>query len=166
MSRYAKIMPNDVVDGEGICVSFWVQGCPFHCEDCHNPDTWDFKSGKVYTDNTKWEIIKLLSLNNIERNFSVLGGEPLAPQNVAMTLEVVKAVRSAYPSITIFLWTGYVYDELIRRGSDEIIEILNLIDILIDGPYIKERRNLNLRLRGSDNQHIWHKQNGMWEIEE
>ena len=166
MSRYAKIMPNDIVDGEGVCVSFWTQGCPFHCSECHNEETWDFSKGELYTDKVKWEIIKLIGANGVQRNFSVLGGEPLAPQNVAMTAEVVDAVRHAYPSIKIFLWTGYTFAQLQEKPSKELDLILNTVDVLIDGPYVKELRNLNLRLRGSENQHIRVRHESKWEVEE
>ena len=84
MSRYNTIIPNDVANGEGICVSFFVQGCPHHCPGCFNPETWDFIGGQEYTSHTKWEIIKAINANGIVRNFSVLGGEPLAPQNIFM----------------------------------------------------------------------------------
>ena len=166
MSRYAKIMPNDIVDGEGVCVSFWVQGCPFHCDECHNEETWDFSKGEPYTDKVKWEIIKLIGANGVQRNFSVLGGEPLAPQNIAMTAEIIDAVRHAYPSIKIFLWTGYTFVQLQERSSKELDLILNTVDVLIDGPYVKELRNLNLRLRGSENQHIRVRHEDKWEVEE
>ena len=164
--RYNTIIPNDIVNGEGVCVSFFTQGCPHHCPGCFNEETWDFKSGQEYTDHTKWLIIELLSANGVKRNFSVLGGEPLAPQNIAMTAEVVDAVRHAYPSIKIFLWTGYTFAQLQEKSSKELDLILNTIDVLIDGPYVKELRNLNLRLRGSENQHIRIRREGKWEVEE
>ena len=110
--RYNKIIENDVTNGEGVCVSFWVQGCPHHCPGCFNPETWDFDNGELYTPHTKWEIIKAINANGIIRNFSILGGEPLAPQNLPMTEEVVTAVRAAYPDIKIFLWTGYKFPNL------------------------------------------------------
>ena len=103
MSRYSAIIPNDVVNGRGVCVSFFVQGCPHHCPGCFNEETWDFHGGIPYTPEVKWEIIKAISANNITRNFSVLGGEPLAPQNIDMTWEVIDAVRHAYPHIEITL---------------------------------------------------------------
>lgn len=168
MSRYAKIMDNDVVDGEGVCVSFWVQGCSLHCEGCHNPSTWNFHEGQLYTPHTKWKIIEAISANGIQRNFSVLGGEPLAPENINMTLEVIDAVRHAYPNITIYLWTGYEFDDLIRRAAttEAMQHILIDIDVLIDGPFIESQKDLTLKLRGSTNQHIRIKKEGEWIIDE
>lgn len=166
MSRYNTIIPNDVVNGEGVCTSFFVQGCPHQCPGCFNDETWDFRGGQPYTNETKWEIIKLIGANGIQRNFSVLGGEPLAPQNVDMTWEVIDAVKHAYPSIKIFLWTGYVYEELIERPSKNLMKILDTIDVLIDGPFIENEKDLNLKLRGSKNQRVWRRTNNVWEIKE
>ena len=161
MSRYNTIVENDVVNGEGICVSFFVQGCPHKCPGCFNPETWDFNDGQPYTEHTKFEIIKALNNNNIQRNFSVLGGEPLALENLSMTEEVINAVRHAYPNIKIFLWTGY-YLEQLSKDNPNINSILNNVNYIIDGPFIEEEKNLDLRLRGSDNQSIWHKVEGIW----
>jgi anaerobic ribonucleoside-triphosphate reductase activating protein len=162
MSRYNTIIPNDVANGEGVCVSFFVQGCPHHCPGCFNPETWDFIGGQEYTSHTKWEIIKAINANGIVRNFSVLGGEPLAPQNLPMTEEVVTAVRTAYPDIKIFLWTGYSF-ELLPHDDEKLIKILECTNVIIDGQFIESRKNLDLKLRGSDNQRIWKKDNqGFW----
>ena len=166
MSRYNTIIPNDVVNGEGVCVSFFVQGCPHHCPDCFNKETWDFHGGQEYMESTKWEIIKAIGANGIQRNFSVLGGEPLAPQNIQMTAEVVDAVRHAYPKIKIFLWTGYNFDDLTLHLSEPLSKIFKSIDVIIDGPFVKELKNLSLKLRGSSNQHIYIKQNNSWEMVE
>lgn len=117
-------------------------------------------------EHTKWDIIKLIGANGLERNFSVLGGEPLAPQNIQMTAEVVDAVRHAYPKITIYLWTGYEFDDLILHLNDTLKQILQNIDVLIDGPFIENLKDLSLKFRGSSNQHIRTKKNNAWEIEE
>lgn len=164
MNRYNTIIKNDVVNGNGVCVSFWVQGCPHHCEDCFNPETWDFDSGKLYTEETKKEIIETISANGIKRNFSVLGGEPLAGKNIEMTKDIVKSVREAYPDIKIFLWTGYDFED--SSQDMDFFEILNYIDVIIDGKFIKELKNLNLKLRGSSNQRIWVKsKEGFWKVQ-
>lgn len=165
MSRYSAIIPNDVVNGHGVCVSFFVQGCPHHCPGCFNEETWDFNGGQVYTPEVKWDIIKAISANNITRNFSVLGGEPLAPQNIDMTWEVIDAVRHAYPHIEITLWTGYTYEQLMKQPTENLLNILNTIDILIDGPFIEKEKDLSLKLRGSRNQRVWKRKNNLWEIE-
>lgn len=166
MSRYNAIIPNDVVNGHGVCVSLFTQGCPHHCPGCFNEETWDFRGGQPYTPEVKWNIIKAISANNITRNFSILGGEPLAPQNIDMVWEIVDAVRHAYPDIEITLWTGYTYKELMIHPSENLLNILNNIDILVDGPFIEEEKDLSLQLRGSRNQHIWIKKDNGWEIEE
>lgn len=164
MNRYSAIILNDVVNGRGVCVSFFVQGCPHHCPGCFNEETWDFHGGIPYSPEVKWEIIKLISANNITRNFSVLGGEPMASQNIDMTWEVIDAVRHAYPHIEITLWTGYTYEELMVQPGENVLNVLNNIDILVDGPFIQEEKDLSLRLRGSRNQRIWVKSNNRWEI--
>lgn len=166
MNKYNTIITNDIVNGHGVCVSFFVQGCPHHCFGCFNEETWDFNGGLVYTSEVKWNIIKAISANNIIRNFSILGGEPLAPQNINMVWEIVDAVRHAYPDIEIILWTGYTYKELMVRPSKNLLNILNNIDILVDGPFIEEEKDLSLQLRGSRNQHIWIKKDNNWEIKE
>lgn len=117
-------------------------------------------------DSTKWDIIKAIGANGIQRNFSVLGGEPLAPQNIQMTAEVVDAVRHAYPKITIYLWTGYEFDDLILHLTDELKQILQNIDVIIDGPFVENLKDLSLKFRGSSNQHIRIKKDNAWEIEE
>lgn len=166
MSRYNVIIPNDVVNGRGVCVSFFVQGCPHRCPGCFNEETWDFNGGQEYMPHTKWEIIKAISNNNIIRNFSVLGGEPLAPQNIDMTWEVIDAVRHAYPNIEITVWTGYTYEELMLQPTKNLLNILNTIDVLVDGPFIEDEKDLTLRLRGSRNQHIRVCKNNLWEIQD
>lgn len=159
--RYNTIITNDVTNGEGVCVSFFVQGCPHHCSGCFNPETWDFNGGKPYNENVKWQIIKAISANGIKRNFSILGGEPLAPQNIKMVEEIITAVRIAYPNIKIFLWTGYDFENL-DFNNKSYYNILSNIDVIIDGKFIEEQKDLSLKLRGSSNQNIWIKENSIW----
>lgn len=163
MMRYAQIIPNDVSNGEGVCVSFFVQGCPHRCPGCFNPETWSFLGGKEYTQQTKWDIVKAISDNNIQRNFCVLGGEPMALNNLPMTDEVVSTVRAAFPNIKIYLWTGFTFDELQRLNQSHIQHILSLIDILIDGRFIEDEKDLSLKWRGSRNQNIWIRDEDKWE---
>ena len=167
--KYAAIISNDITNGEGVCVSFFVQGCPHHCKGCFNPETWDFDGGyefnKGYTLN---KILKAINANGIERNFNVLGGEPLATQNLELTHMVVEAVRLQYPNIKISLWTGYTMEEIFSESikNNILADIINKLDLIIDGPFIEEEKDLSLRLRGSRNQHIYKKINGEWKLDE
>ena len=155
--QYAGLNYNDVVNGQGVCVSFWTQGCPHHCKGCFNPETWSYSGGYELPSNIKGQIVKAISNNGIQRNFSILGGEPLCPENRKLVLEILTAVRAAYPNIKIFLWTGYIYEELTERQSETLDNILDTIDVLIDGPFIEAEKDLNLKLRGSKNQRVWRK---------
>lgn len=152
--KYAGLMENDFSDGSGICVSLWTQGCPHHCSGCHNPETWDFDGGYDVPDDIRGKIIKAISANNITRNFSILGGEPLCEQNLDFVLNIITAVRTAYPHIKIYIWSGYTFAELIEKKDNRIIEILKQANFLIDGKYIEELRDTTLPLRGSSNQQI------------
>jgi anaerobic ribonucleoside-triphosphate reductase activating protein len=152
--RYAGLIKNDVVNGEGVCVSFFVQGCPHHCPGCFNPQTWDFLGGSPLPANYKEQIADALTANGVKRNFSVLGGEPLCPQNIEEVDQIITSVRAAFPQIKIFVWTGYTLEELQKEKNEHIISILSKIDTLIDGKYIEEQRDITLKLRGSTNQRV------------
>lgn len=151
--RYSGLIRNDLVAAPGVSVSFFTQGCPHRCKGCHNPETWDFEKGKEFTYNVLNEIIEALGANGIERNFCVMGGEPLCEENEFLTLLVLKTVKEKKPNTKVYLWTGYYYEDLLKR-SDHIPQILDLVDVLIDGPYIEEKRDLTLQMRGSSNQSI------------
>lgn len=151
--KYAGIIENDVVNGQGVCVSFWTQGCPHKCPGCHNSETWDFDGGIEVPTDIKGKIIKAISANGVQRNFSILGGEPLCEENLELTHDIISAVKMAYQDIKIFLWTGYVLENLTHNQK----EVLDKIDVLIDGPYIKELRDVSLKLRGSSNQRVLYK---------
>ena len=152
--KYAGLMENDFSDGCGVCVSLWTQGCPHHCPGCHNPETWDVYGGYNVPDDIRGKIIKAISANNITRNFSILGGEPLCEQNLDFVLNIITAVRTAYPHIKIYIWSGYTFAELIERKDNRIIDILKQANFLIDGKYIEDLRDTTLPLRGSSNQNI------------
>lgn len=152
--RYADIKKNDIVNGQGVCVSFWCQGCPIKCPGCHNSAIWNFDGGKEFTPATMSEIIQTIAANGIERNFSILGGEPLCDENIFLTHLVIQEVRKHYPNIKIFLWTGYYYEDLKKKNDSHLSYILSNINYLIDGPFIQEQRDITLKLRGSHNQHI------------
>lgn len=162
--RYAGIIKNDVSAAPGVCVSFFTQGCPHRCPGCHNPETWDFKSGKEFTANTLVKILDALVANGIDRRFCIMGGEPLCPQNLPLTSLVIDEVKSKFPNKEIYLWTGYTLKELqsfIRiHDTDEqgqlLNNILNNLTCLIDGRYEQDKRDITLPLRGSSNQKIYY----------
>ena len=150
--RYAGIKENDIVDGEGVCVSFWVQGCEHHCLGCHNPDTWDINGGLELPNTYIDDIIKLLSKNGIQRNLSILGGEPCLPSNVSIVLPLLKKVHTEAKFSKIYLWSGYTFEELISR--DDTRELLQYVDVLIDGKFGLAHRDITLKFRGSPNQRV------------
>ena len=147
--KYCGIIPNDIVNGIGVCVSFWVQGCPEpHCKGCHNPKGWDFNGGMNLPKDYLESIDKAIIDNNVHRNFSVLGGEPLCKENIPLVKNVLEHVKKEYPDIKTFVWTKYIYEDIRNE------KVFKYIDILIDGPFILKKRDVTLPLRGSDNQRI------------
>lgn len=155
--KVAKIKYNDIVDGNGICVSLWAQGCPHHCPGCHNPETWNPEGGKfVRYEELAQELSKALLKNNIHRNFSILGGEPLAPYNIETINLLGYYVKLNHPTTKIYLWTGYTLEELKEKGN-EYIKCFDWADVIIEGRYIQELRDITLELRGSSNQRILYK---------
>lgn len=153
--RYAAIKENDIVDGEGVCVSFWTQGCPHKCKGCHNPETWSFDGGIEEKDTELLnKIITLINKNGVKRNLSILGGEPLCKENRKFVSTLILAAKKMYPDIKIFLWTGYVIEDLQESSDNYIDNIIKNTDVIIDGPYIEEQRDITLKLRGSKNQRI------------
>lgn len=151
--RYAAIKENDIANGPGVNVSFWVQGCKNHCKDCQNSETWSFTGGKEFTKDTLNNLFKALKANGINRNLSILGGEPLCPENIPITKYIIQQVKEKYPEIKIYLWSGYYYDELVKNKEIKE-EIFPYLDILVDGPYINLQRDITLKWRGSRNQNI------------
>ena len=154
MNRYAGLITNDFTNGIGTCVSFWTQGCPHRCPGYQNPETWNFDGGKSTPRDIKNQIIKAISANGIIRNFSVLGGEPLCDENLDQVDKIITDIRFAFPQIKIFVWTGYILEELQKRNNEKINHILSQIDVLIDGPFIQTERDITLELRGSKNQRV------------
>lgn len=156
MIRVAGINKNDMVNGEGVSVSLFLQGCPFHCKGCHNPETWNSDGGDIWNeeDLTK-NIIEALTENNIYRNLSILGGEPLdTPQKREYITKLIKEVKKISPEIKICIWTGYLYETLINVHDDNMKYILNNINYLIDGEFKIKERDITLKWRGSRNQRI------------
>ena len=154
--RYAGLIKNDLAAAPGVCVSFFVQGCPLRCPGCHNPEAWDFEGGKEFSMKVLADIMNSLSANGIERPLCIMGGEPLCAENSFLTTLIIKEVRQYKPNVKIYLWTGYTYEELLsKKSSNPKLEyILNNIDCLIDGPFIQEEKDITLQMRGSRNQRI------------
>lgn len=146
--RYSAIKDFDVVNGEGIRVSFWVTGCPHKCVGCHNKELWNRNTGKLYTEDTKEKIIKLLSDDRANKGLSILGGEPLAPYNREEIIKLCKDVKDRFPKKSIWIWTGYDYEYVCK----EMDELLLYVDVLIDGKFEEELKDTSLLWMGSSNQ--------------
>ena len=159
--RYSGLILNDITAAPGLCVSFFTQGCPHHCPGCHNPDTWAFEGGKQFTTETLNEIIAGLTAQGIQRDLCIMGGEPLCEDNAFLTYMVIQEVRKKVPGVKVYIWSGYVYEDLLRSTNPHVRGALELADVLIDGPYIATERDLTLDMRGSRNQRIidLHKKN-------
>ncbi len=155
--NYAQIKNYDVANGPGIRVSLFVSGCTHHCKGCFNAVTWDFGYGSRYTQETEDEIVNALDSEYI-KGLSVLGGEPFEQQNLPAILPLVKRVRKLYPDKTIWCYTGYSFtDDIISHMIDirpEVRPFLECIDIIVDGEFVEEKKNLRLKFRGSSNQRI------------
>lgn len=155
--NYANIKKCDVANGEGIRVSLFVSGCTHYCKGCFNYEAWDFNFGKEYTKETEDHIIKLLSSSYI-KGLSLLGGEPLHPDNQAQVASLVKRVRKELPNKDIWCYTGYVFDEEILDGMYKELsttkDIIDNVDVLVDGKFIIDLADKRLRFRGSSNQRI------------
>lgn len=153
--RYAGLIENDIINGQGVCVSVWFQGCPHRCPGCHNPETWDFEGGKtIEGDELIGRILAAIGANGIQRNLSLLGGEPFCDENIEYAYYIVLAAKKAYPNIKIFGWTGSWYEDLLKKSNPFYKKTLAMIDVLVAGPYIQAERNITLPLRGSNNQII------------
>lgn len=155
--KYAGILKDDFVNGQNVCVSFWVQGCPFRCKGCHNPQTWDFDGGIEADEDTISTVLKTISKNGIQRNLSILGGEPLCKENRSLVAKLIAEAKAEYSTIKIFVWTGYELDELFAEKDKDIETILTNSDMLITGRFILAERDITLPLRGSRNQKILRK---------
>ena len=154
---YSEIKNYDIANGEGVRVSLFVSGCRNHCENCFQPETWDFSHGKEFTQETIDEIIAMLDKSYIN-GLTILGGEPLEPENQPAVLELIKRVRGAFEDKDIWVFTGFTLEELredsCRAKAEQTEEILSLIDVLVDGRYVDALRDLTLKFRGSQNQRL------------
>lgn len=154
---YGEIKKTDIANGEGVRVSLFVSGCTHRCEGCFNPETWNFCYGREFTQETKKELLNALSPDFIN-GLTLLGGEPFEPQNQRALVPFLKKVRERYPHKNIWCYTGYLFDEELLKDSrarcEVTDEMLSMIDVLVDGEFRQELKNITLKFRGSENQRI------------
>lgn len=145
--RYNKIRKMDISNGEGVRVSIFMQGCTFNCKNCFNPETHSFDGGKEFTEDTINRVLELSGNENVE-GLSILGGEPLHPKNIDGTTLLSKRFKEKYPNKNIWVWTGFLFENL--KDS----EVMKYIDVLIDGQYVDELHSPLLKWKGSSNQRV------------
>jgi anaerobic ribonucleoside-triphosphate reductase activating protein len=155
--NYAEIKNYDIANGLGVRVSLFVSGCTHHCKGCFNAMTWDFSYGKPFTQATIDELLEMLSPSYID-GLTLLGGEPFEPDNQRALLPFVREVRRRYPDKDIWCYTGYLLDEELLKPSrarcEATDELLSMIDVLVDGEFVEEKKNISLSFRGSENQRL------------
>lgn len=164
--NYATIKPHDTADGYGVRVSLFVSGCTHHCKGCFNSEAWDFNYGNQYTADTENEIIELLKRDYI-RGLSLLGGEPMEPRNQEVLVNLLRRVKQELPEKDVWCYSGYTFDRDLAEGgrahTQYTDEILRDIDVLVDGRFVEELKNLRLKFRGSSNQRIIDVKNSLLE---
>lgn len=148
---YSQIRKMDISNGEGLGVSLFVSGCPFHCQNCFNKETWDYDYGKPWTEESKQEFLSLLKNPRIKR-VSILGGEPMADDNFIFVHDLLLDIKVLYPDKNIWLYSGYTYEQLLENKRKKAV--LDVVDYLVDGLYVHELRDMKLKYRGSSNQRI------------
>lgn len=162
--NYIKITRNDIANGSGVRVTLWVSGCNLHCKGCHNQQTWDFDAGQPFNEATKQELFEALNKPHIQ-GFTFSGGHPLEDSNLLQVYGLIKEIKEQYPTKDIWLYTGYNlgienFTTMLRGISPEcnrhntIYRILNLCDVVVDGSYIEEQKDISLPFCGSRNQRI------------
>lgn len=147
--NYAAIKKTDIANGPGVRVSLFVSGCRRHCKGCFNSETWNFNYGNLFGKSTMNEILEALDKEYIE-GFSILGGEPFENENKETVYNVIRTVKEKFPQKTIWCYSGFCFEELAESSRN----ILELVDVLVDGPFVEEKKNLRLKFRGSENQRI------------
>lgn len=152
--NYADIRPIDVANGPGVRVSLFVSGCSHHCKGCFNPETWAFDYGRPFGEEEEENLLGLLNRSYIH-GLSLLGGEPFEPQNQEPVLRLVRRVREKFPNKDIWCYSGYLFENLLAGTVGEHSRaLLQELDVLVDGPFFLEQKNLSLRFRGSENQRL------------
>ena len=146
--RYNLVRKMDISNGPGVRVSVFMQGCEFHCKNCFNAETWDFKGGKEFTDETIEAIINLCKQEHIT-GLSILGGEPMHPVNIEGTTELARVFKEECPEKNLWIWTGYLFDKDLKGK-----EVLNYADVIVDGQYVDDLHDPTLKWKGSSNQRV------------
>lgn len=145
--NYGRINKTDIANGPGVRVSLFVSGCRNRCKGCFNPETWSFNYGKEFTLKTLYEIEDALNKEYID-GLTILGGDPFEPENILTVTAICEAIYKLCPDKTIWIYTGYRYEDFKNR------EVMRYIDVLVDGPFIEELKDISLKFRGSTNQRI------------
>jgi len=164
--NYSEIKPLDIANGDGIRVSLFVSGCRNHCPGCFNPQTWDFAAGRPFDKTAEDRVLGFLWPKWVA-GLTVLGGEPFEPENQPTIRNLLARVRRELPQKTIWAYTGYLLEDLLPGGKRHTAvtdELLSLLDVLVDGPFIEAQKDISLAFRGSDNQRILHNASILREI--
>ena len=156
--HYGKIKKCDIANGPGVRTTLFVSGCTHHCKDCFNPETWDFEYGQEYTAETKNHVLESCKPDYIS-GLTLLGGEPFEPENQCALVELCREFRESYPDKDIWAYTGYTYEpDLLsadgRARTEVTDELLSYIDVLVDGEFHIDEKNISLHFRGSENQRV------------
>ena len=155
--HYGEIKNCDIANGEGVRVTLFVSGCTNHCKNCFQPQTWDFEFGQPFTAETEEQLLAMLQPDYIN-GLTVLGGEPFEPSNQRALLPFLRRVREQYPKKNIWCFSGFTYEELKTEGSHPRCEVtdemLDQLDVLVDGRFVEELKDISLRFRGSSNQRL------------
>ena len=146
--RYNMIREMDISNGPGVRVSIFMQGCSFHCKKCFNPETWDFGGGNEFNNATIDKVLNLCDKKHI-KGLSILGGEPMHPNNIEATTKLAKEFKEKYPNKNLWVWSGYNFEKDLKDK-----EVVKYIDVLVDGTYKDELHDFNLKWKGSSNQRV------------
>lgn len=146
--NYQKITKVDIANGEGVRVVLWVSGCDHHCRGCHNPQTWDPDSGQMFTKETFTELVEALN-KPYTSGLTLSGGDPLHPKNVEVVKWICQQVKELFPEKTIWLYTGYTWEEI-----NHYTWIMDLVDVLVDGEFMEDLKDISLPFCGSRNQKV------------